>query len=251
MVVERSAPPLFGSGCAAGLVLGALACVQLPVLPPLWLCMPLAIASATGWIVPWRGRAWAAALFGLSWAALHGHWVLQDQLPPGGPAQGVQVLGRVVDLPHSGPGYTRFVLKVDEADALPSLRGKRLQITWNDPWRGPPASGTDGGRHAVQAGAHWELSLRVRAPRSRINPGGFDGERHALLRVYPAPVRCAIRRVRVSGDPRTACRPGASAAVLPSPPRLPILPLASYRRWHWAIPAACPIPTGNTCALWA
>ncbi|MFQ1040428.1 ComEC/Rec2 family competence protein, partial [Citrobacter koseri] len=26
------------------------------------------------------------------------------------------------------------------------------------------------------------LALRVRAPRSRINPGGFDGERHALLR---------------------------------------------------------------------
>jgi len=28
----------------------------------------------------------------------------------------------------------------------------------------------------------WQLSLRVRPPRSRINPGGFDGERHALLR---------------------------------------------------------------------
>ncbi|WP_448122768.1 MBL fold metallo-hydrolase [Stenotrophomonas riyadhensis] len=182
MVAERSAPPLFGSGCAACLVLGALTCVQLPVLPPVWLCVPLAIASVAGWIVPWRGRAWAAALFGLSWAALHGYWALQAQLPPGGPAQDAQVRGRVVDLPHSGPGYTRFVLKVDEADALPSLRGRRLQITWNDPWRGPPMSGAEGGRHAVRAGAHWELSLRVRAPRSRINPGGFDGERHALLR---------------------------------------------------------------------
>ncbi len=34
MASERSAPALFGPGCAAGLVLGALACVQMPALLP-------------------------------------------------------------------------------------------------------------------------------------------------------------------------------------------------------------------------
>ncbi len=182
MVSERSAPPLFGGGSATGLVLGALACMQLPVLLPLWLCAPLAVAAGAGWLARWRGRGWAMAVFGLAWATLHGHWALHRQMPPAAPAQDVRVQGRVVELPHSGPGYTRFVLRVDEAGALPSLRGTRLQVTWSDPWRGPASAGSGGGRHAVRAGAHWDLSLRLRAPRSRINPGGFDAERHALQR---------------------------------------------------------------------
>src|SRR2546427_47008 len=182
MVPDRSAPALFGFGCAAGLVLGALACVQMPVLLPLWLSAPMAVAGASGWLLRWRGRAWAATLLGLAWATLHGHWVLHGQLAPGAPPQDVQVRGRVADLPQQGPGYTRFVLHVEDAEAVRSLRGKRLQVTWNDPWRGPPQGGPDAGRHGVRAGAYWELSLRVRAPRSRINPGGFDGERHAVLR---------------------------------------------------------------------
>lgn len=182
MVSERSAPPLFGGSSATGLVLGALACMQLPVLLPLWLCAPLAVAAGAGWLARWRGRGWAMAVFGLAWATLHGHWALHRQMPPAAPAQDVRVHGRVVELPHSGPGYTRFVLRVDEAGALPSLRGTRLQVTWSDPWRGPASAGSGGGRHAVRAGAHWDLSLRLRAPRSRINPGGFDAERHALQR---------------------------------------------------------------------
>ncbi|MBH1430887.1 DNA internalization-related competence protein ComEC/Rec2 [Stenotrophomonas maltophilia] len=182
MTSERSAPPLFGAGCAAALVAGALACVQMPVLLPLWLCVPMAIAGVAGWLLRWHGRRWAAAVFGLAWAALHGQWALHGQLPPGAPAQDVRVHGRVVDLPQNGPGSTRFVLRIEQAETLPSLNGRRLQVTWNDPWRGPSTPGTEGGRHAVRAGAHWDLSLRVRAPRSRINPGGFDGERHAVLR---------------------------------------------------------------------
>lgn len=154
----------------------------MPMLLPLWLCAPLAVAGAVGWLWRWRGRAWAAALFGLAWATLHGHWALHNPLPPGAPPQEVRVQGRVADLPRNGPGYTRFVLHVDEAAALPSLRGRRLQVTWNDPWRGPSPRAGEAGRHAVRAGAYWDLSLRVQAPRSRINPGGFDGERHALLR---------------------------------------------------------------------
>ena len=182
MVAERSAPPALGRGCIAGLVLGALACVQLPVLLPLWLCLPLCLAGGAGWTLRWRGRAVAAALFGLSWGALHGHWALQAQLPAGQAAQDVRVSGRVIDLPQRGPGYTRFVLQVEQGGALPSLHGKRLQVTWNDAMRGPTQVPVEGGRHALRAGSQWELALRVRAPRSRINPGGFDGERHALLR---------------------------------------------------------------------
>jgi competence protein ComEC len=84
-------------------VLGALACVQMPVLLPLWLSVPMAIAGAGGWLLRWRGRAWAAALLGLAWATVHGHWVLQASCHPARRRR-MQVRGRVADLPQQGPG---------------------------------------------------------------------------------------------------------------------------------------------------
>lgn len=182
MADERSASPLLGSGSAAALTLGALACVQLPLLPPLWACTLMIVLGSAGWGLRWRGRLPAVVLFGVGWTAVHGHWALQEQLPPGQPPRNVVVSGRVIDLPDHGAAHTRFLLQVNESTDLPSLRGKRLQVTWNDVWHARAAADTGPGRHQVRAGAQWNLALRVRAPRSRINPGGFDGERHALLR---------------------------------------------------------------------
>lgn len=182
MAAERFPSPLLGSGCAAALTLGALACVQLPQLPPLWVCTVMVVLGMAGWGLRWRGRLPAVVLFGAGWAALHGHWALQDQLPPGQPARDVVVSGRVIDLPDHVDTRTRFLLQVSESSELPSLRGKRLQVTWNDGWQGRSSAAAEVRRRQVLAGAQWRLALRVRAPRSRINPGGFDSERHALLR---------------------------------------------------------------------
>lgn len=182
MADQRSPSPLLGSGSAAALTLGALACVQLPLLPPLWVCTVMFVLGSAGWGLRWRGRLPAVFLFGAGWTAMHGHWALQHQLPPDQPARNVLVSGRVIDLPDRGVARTRFLLQVNESSELPSLRGKRLQVTWNDAWHARTATGAEPGRHRVRAGAQWHLALRVRAPRSRINPGGFDGERHALLR---------------------------------------------------------------------
>ncbi|MEX0179511.1 MULTISPECIES: DNA internalization-related competence protein ComEC/Rec2 [unclassified Stenotrophomonas] len=184
MDADRTLSPLLGPACAAALVIGALACVLLPALPPLWASAPAAAVAALGWGLRWRGRTAAALLFGLAWTSCHGHWALQVQLPAGATAQDVLVRGQVVDLPKEAAGYTRFQFRVDASDAMPMLRGKRLQVLWHaprgGPRRGPVGAGADQ-RHRLHAGADWQLSLRVRAPRSRINPGGFDGERHALL----------------------------------------------------------------------
>ena len=54
MAVERSPSPLLGSG-ALRLTLGALACVQLPQLPPLWGCMVMIVLGMAGWGLRWRG----------------------------------------------------------------------------------------------------------------------------------------------------------------------------------------------------
>ncbi|MGE8259553.1 MAG: DNA internalization-related competence protein ComEC/Rec2 [Stenotrophomonas sp.] len=170
--------PLLGPACAAALVLGALVCVLLPALPPRWLCISLVLLALPGWAWRWRGRVLAAAVFGLAWASCHGHVALQQQVPAAATAQDVLVRGRIVELPQVRSDHSRFLFDVAEAEGAPALQGRRLQVNWHDPRR---AGTVDPLRRTLRAGAHWELPLRVRPPRSRINPGGFDGERHALL----------------------------------------------------------------------
>lgn len=185
---ERPAAGLLGRATAAALVAGATACVQLAWLAPVIACWAGLLLGAGVW---WRGQRWrwsGALLVGLCWTSLQGHWALQAQLPPDGPPMDARVSGRVIDLPDHRPDHTRFLLQVDTAEAIaPALRGRRVQVHWRDPFtpRGAlpvaDARAVDRPRHHVQAGARWQMTLRLRAPRGRVNPGGFDSERHALL----------------------------------------------------------------------
>ena len=181
-------PGLWGKASAAALVAGATACCQMPALPPAAVAWPALLLGMVLWLVHWRGRWLGMLLVGFSWAGLHGLWALQAQLPPQQPPVDQVLRGRVIDLPEHRPSYSRFLLRVDDDPALPeSLRGRRVQVYWSAPFaRGGsgsavPGSGPGGVRHTVAAGSRWQLPLRLRAPRSRINPGGFDGERHALM----------------------------------------------------------------------
>ncbi|WMJ68621.1 DNA internalization-related competence protein ComEC/Rec2 [Stenotrophomonas sp. 24(2023)] len=173
-----------GRACAAALVAGALLCVQLPWLLPWPAGAGLVLAGLPGMCLHWRGRWLGAALFGLGWATVHAHMALQAQLPAGDPPRNVQVIGQVMDLPRHGPQHSRFLLRVIRCDALPALQGRRLQVSWHDlshGARGGSAGDPSAARRTVDAGAHWQLPLRVRPPRGRINPGGIDGERQAVL----------------------------------------------------------------------
>lgn len=181
-------PGLWGKASAAALVAGATACCQMPALPPAVVAWPALLLGMVLWLVHWRGRWLGMLLVGFSWAGLHGLWALQAQLPPQHPPVDQVLRGRVVDLPEHRPSYSRFLLRVDDDPALPEyLRGRRVQVYWSAHFsRGGsgsavPGSGPGGVRYTVAAGSRWQLPLRLRAPRSRINPGGFDGERHALM----------------------------------------------------------------------
>lgn len=181
-------PGLWGKASAAALVAGATACCQMPVLPPAVAAWPGLLLGIVLWLGRWRGRWLGMLLVGFSWAALNGLWALQVQLPPQHPPIDQVLRGRVIDLPEHRPSYSRFLLRVDDAPSLPrEFRGRRVQVYWSAPFtRGGPADAapgavTPGMRQTVAAGSRWQLPLRLRAPRSRINPGGFDGERHALM----------------------------------------------------------------------
>lgn len=190
-------PGLLGRASAAALVAGATLCVQLPWLAPQWTCWSMLLVGAVVW---WRRTGWrwlGALLLGLAWTGLHGHWVLQAQLPPDSKPLDAVVNGTVIDLPEHHPDHTRFLLRIDTDAAMSAaLQGRRVQVRWADPFARPGrgerraagvtvdqagAAKNASGRHTVKAGAHWQLSLRLRPPRGRVNPGGFDAERHALL----------------------------------------------------------------------
>lgn len=169
--------PLAGKACAAALLLGACACVFAPALLPRWVAALLLASGLAAWSWPCRWRALGAALSGLGWATLHAHLALSLQLPAASGVAEHVVRGRVADLPVHGARSSRFLFQVDDDPALPvPLRGRAFVVSWH----GQPGNAADPRRH-VRAGARWELPVRLRPPRGLRNPGGFDGERQAVL----------------------------------------------------------------------
>ncbi|WP_265310108.1 DNA internalization-related competence protein ComEC/Rec2 [Stenotrophomonas sp. SRS1] len=169
--------PIFGKACAVALLAGICVIVFSPRLLPLGWGVAAAAFGIVSWILPGRFRLLGAVLFGIGWAAVHGHAGLAQQLPPGGPAVDHALHGRVISLPQHGPGGTRFLFRVDEGATMPTeLRGRDLALGWYDGFRGA----ADDRRRTLRAGERWSLTVRVRPPRGRVNPGGFDAEGYAL-----------------------------------------------------------------------
>ena len=168
--------PPFGIPVAIALLVGIGGCLLLPRLAPVGLFACCALAGAWLW---WRGRyRWrlaGVALAGFALAGLHAFFALQAQLPDALEAHDFVVDGRVVSLPVSEPRRTRFLLRVDDDASQPQqVRGRLLRLTWYDE--------EDQSRPEVGAGSRWRFQVRVRAPRGLRNPGGADGEMHALAR---------------------------------------------------------------------
>lgn len=176
-MAARTPLPIFGKACVVALLAGICTIVFSPRLLPLGWGVAAAASGILFWILPYRLRLLGAALVGLGWAAVHAHTGLVQQLPPGGPPVDHALHGRVINLPHHGPGGTRFHFRVDDGPAMPAeLRGRNLALGWYDGFRGA----ADDRRRTLQAGERWSLTVRIRPPRGRVNPGGFDAEGYAL-----------------------------------------------------------------------
>jgi competence protein ComEC len=188
-----SAAP-FGKPVAALFVAGTGAALWAPVLLPLPLRLLLLASGVAGWVMGGRARCIGALLAGAGWAALHAGWALERQLPPALEGHTVPVIGAVVGLPDMEARRTRFLLRVDSDDRqLESLRGRLLQLAWYDDFGATKV----GPRRELRAGARWNFSAKLRAPRGLQNPGGFDAERHALTQRITATgvVRGAVAQV--------------------------------------------------------
>lgn len=196
-------PPL-GITVAVALLTGVGSCLLLPALLR-WPLLLVMLAIGFGfWLRDddWR-RIAGTCLFGFALAGLHAAAALAQQLPGDLEGHDAIVSGRIVELPVSEPRRTRFQFRVD-ADATQSgpLRGRLLRLAWYDKDQSHHAANT---RAALASGSRWRLQVRLRAPRGLRNPGGSDGEKHALA-----------QRIAASGyvrNPQLARRLGKPAGI--------------------------------------
>lgn len=163
------------------LLMGVMACLWLPSPPGAWLLMCVAATAATA---VWMRGVWrhvAIVSLGFLLAGMHASLAMQRQLPLAMEHRQFELVGTVIALPQHEARRTRFVFKVDDSDAQPeALRGRRIRLAWYDEF-GLEALPANAPRLRIAAGSRWALSAKLRAPRALRNPGGVDGEKHALI----------------------------------------------------------------------
>ncbi len=143
---------------------GVLLLQTLPLLPSIWWCTALVPA-----LVLWRRRPlrpWLLFGAGFLWALLHSGLALEHTLEPAAEGVDLVAVGRVDSIPEPRAHSVRFEFRVSELrrnhQAIPAPA--RLRLSW---YGHPPP---------LQAGARWQLKVRLKRPHGFMNPGGFDYE---------------------------------------------------------------------------
>ncbi|MCO2504896.1 ComEC family DNA internalization-related competence protein, partial [Pseudomonas aeruginosa] len=110
------------------------------------------------------GRLYWLGLFllGFAWACGSAQVALDGRLAAELDGRTLWLEGRVVDLPASGEGVTRFRLE-EVRGARGVLLPERLRLSW----RGAPP---------LMGGERWRLAVTLKRPRGLVNAAGFDYE---------------------------------------------------------------------------
>lgn len=154
-----------GLSVAAFLLLGICWVQNWDSLLPLWLSVIGAFVGVWCW---WKNenylRCLSVFLLGVALANLHGDWALSQRLSESIEAT---VTGQVEGLPLHDEDSVRFEFRINES-TNEKLIGKKIRLSWY------------GDAPGLQAGSHWNMQVRLKAPRGLLNPGGFDFERRAI-----------------------------------------------------------------------
>ncbi|MCG6118036.1 MAG: DNA internalization-related competence protein ComEC/Rec2 [Aquimonas sp.] len=173
-MAEARAPalPPFGIQTALAALAGTSLALLLPRLPATPLIWAVLAAGLALWAWPRSfSRLAGAGLAGAGWSLLWAGLLLEARLPEAMAGRDFTVSGRVQGLPQSSPDAVRFDFVVEQGEGEAALlQGQRLRLGW---YRSP---------QRPEAGSRWTLQVRLKPPRGVVNPGGFDFERHALLR---------------------------------------------------------------------
>ena len=206
--------------------IGALALLQLPALPPLWLwLLPLAAALFRS---RWRGLLLAFAI-GAALTAQRASELIDQRWPVSRYGEVPTVEGIVASLPQASSTTTPDGGDKPGDEAADSLRTWRFRF---DP--------LDGGlpehiraawyrsRETLRGGDCWRLTLSLRTPHGSRNPGGFDYEGWLFRQgiAATATVRSGERCEASGGHALLKLRQGFAdrlAAWLPGHPALPMV----------------------------
>ncbi|WP_367155551.1 DNA internalization-related competence protein ComEC/Rec2 [Methylomonas sp. HYX-M1] len=146
-------------------------------------------------------RHWGCALLSaILWASLFGHWRLAQRLDAQWEGRDVRIEGYIADLPRIDQHRISFEFAV--LKAAPGIPGK-IRLSWYEP------------TPLLKGGQSWALTVRLKAPHGRSNPGGFDYEAWLFANGIDA-----------TGYVRT----NPTAAHVTSPPFSPTRTLAAWRQ---------------------
>lgn len=108
-------------------------------------------------------RYWRLTLFvmGALWSIFFAMLAMSDTLPQDLEGRDVEIQGYVDSLPAVKPRRTTFDFIVQLA--RPDIP-RKIRLSWYYP------------EQRIKAGQHWRLTVRLRKPRGRFNPGTFDYE---------------------------------------------------------------------------
>jgi len=151
---------------ALAAAIGAVFGVALPALPGLGWILALAVSAGLAASFVPKARFLSALVLGLCWFMVHAQLQLNQSWPENRTGETLTVTGTVIGLPERDGERLRFVLAPDRRkdDGLPN----RIQVNWFRPLE------------YLRPGERWEMRLRLDPPTGRLNPGGFDLQRHWL-----------------------------------------------------------------------
>ena len=151
---------------------GAVVVQLLPVLPPQWLSLAIALSALVLLFVRKAGIAPAWFAFGLALTLLRAHGALEARLPDNLHGRDFDLVGVVRGLPDIADGNASFEFDIESAsldDVAIDLAGVARLNWYDDAPNLAPCT-------------RWMLRARLRPPRGLINPGGHDSERGAVQR---------------------------------------------------------------------
>jgi competence protein ComEC len=183
------------------LLLGTLALLTLPALPPPWVVIAAAVVTLSSYAMRRTLRpALALCPFGVGflYAALHAHLYLEQRWPDSRTDDRVIAEVIVDTVPAARGGDWSFDGEVMIEAPERATRPLRVRLIWRDAESRP------------RAGERWRLLLSLRPPRARVNPGAVDLERilfHDRVHALGSVLNSAItRRIDAEHRPLTALR---------------------------------------------
>ena len=174
--VARAQPGLHPLHALAVLT-GALTAALLPMLPSRPALLLLAVIAMAPLVLR-RSlplRMFALLALGFAWTAWRAQGAFDARLPHALEGRDLVVTGMVAGLPESADAATRFdfdLRAVRHGDDAVPLHGS-VRLAWYGRAEAPPV---------LAPCERWRLTLRLKRPHGLVNPGGFDGERHAAER---------------------------------------------------------------------